>query len=206
MKIERKSDKIEQFWEWFTNRHEYIYQNLETDTENLANEITENLKMIHSDLAFEISFEKVDSLRNFIISADGIKELFELVIELTNRAPNYDNWMITPFRPRLNQRNQVIELDGVSLDYDDIYFTYIEDEEEDMIHLDVYVRGYDGEDNRYIHTYFILLDSLIGEYDAVTKIGDTTMYTYSPETDYPLHGFRDLLVIIDALDKTTEIN
>lgn len=201
-----KKDQFDLFWDWFNRREKHIYENLETETTILAEEISTNLKAVHEDLAFEISFEKKDDKRNFIISADGIKELFDLVIELTNRAPNYKEWIITPFRPRLSQKNQVIEMEGISLDYDDIYFTYEEDDVEDIIHLDIYVNGYDGEDNRFVHTYFILLDSLVGEYDAVTKIGDTVMYPSNPEIEEPLYGFRDLIGIIDALNKTNEVN
>ena len=148
----------------------------------------------------------VEDKRNFVISADGIYALFPTVIKLANSSKEYERWNIIPFRPRLHQENQVIELNGVSLDYDDIFFRYVEDEKEDIIHIDVFVVGYDGEDNTYIHTYFILLDSLIGEYDAVTKIGNSTMYPFDSEQDIMLYEFRDLIDIIDNLDRSKIVN
>lgn len=202
----KNKDKYELFWDWFNKRQEYIYDHLETDTDNVALEIQKELKTIHEDLAFEISFEKVQDKRNFVVSADGNKHLFPIVIEFTNKAPVYKHWNITPFRPRLNQFNQVIEMEGIKLDYDDIYFNYIEDDEEDKIHLNVFVQGYDGEDNRYVHAYFLLLDSLVGEYDAVTKIGETIMYSLEPDISVELHKFKELIQILDELDKTTEVN
>ena len=183
------------FWEWFTQKEKYIYDELESNTDEIAFLIAEQLKMIHRDLVFEISFEKEENKMNFVVSADGDISLFPLVIELCGIAPTYQRWNIVPFRPRLEQKNQVIDVDGIKLDYDDVYFTYTT--QDDYLNLDVYIKGYDQEDNRYIHTYFILLDSLIGDYDAVTKIGVTTVYTYVE--DDSLFNIRELKKIIDFL-------
>ena len=97
----------------------------------------------------------------------------------------------------------MIDVDGIKLDYDDVYFTY--STEEDYLNLDIYIKGYDQEDNRYIHTYFILLDSLIGEFDAVTKIGQTTVFTFVEEDS--LLNIRELIQIIDFLyNKNQSLN
>lgn len=183
------------FWEWFSKNELYIFEELESETEEIAFMIAEQLKLVHSDLVFEISFEMEHNKRNFVISADGDIELFPLVIELCGIAPSYERWNIVPFRPRLNQKNQIIDVDGIKLDYDDVYFSY--STFDDYINIDVYIKGYDQEDNRYIHTYFILLDSLIGEYDAVTKIGITTVYPYVD--DDSLFNIRELINIVDFL-------
>jgi hypothetical protein len=183
------------FWKWFTKNELYIFEELENNADDIAFLIAEQLKLVHPDLVFEISFEKEDNKMDFVISADGDIELFPLVIELCGTSPSYERWNIVPFRPRLNQKNQVIDVDGIKLDYDDVYFTY--SVHDSYINLDVFIKGYDQEDNRYIHTYFILLDSLIGEFDAVTKIGLTTVYTYIE--DDSLFNIRELIDIIDFL-------
>lgn len=191
------------FWEWFSDNELMIYQELENKTEDIAFLIAEQLKLVHHELVFEISFEREDEKMSFVISADGDIELFPLVIELCGIAPQYERWNIVPFRPRLHQKNQVIDVDGISLDYDDVYFSY--SVHEDYINLDIYIKGYEQDDNRYIHTYFILLDSLIGEYDAVTKIGITTVYTYIE--DQSLFNIRELINIIDFLqEQDTSLN
>lgn len=183
------------FWEWFSQNEKYIFDELEANADNIAFLIAEQLKVVHPDLVFEISFEKEENKMTFVISADGDISLFPLVIELCGKAPDYVRWNIVAFRPRLLQRNQVIEIDGIKLDYNDVYFTY--SIEEEYINLDVYIKGYDQEDNRYIHTYFILLDSLIGEFDAVTKIGLTTVFSFVE--DESLLNIRELTKIIDFL-------
>jgi hypothetical protein len=188
------------FWKWFSDNEQYIYEELENRTDAIAFSIAEQLKLVHPDIVFEISFEKENDKMNFVISADGDINLFPLVIELCGIAPYYKRWNIVPFRPRLDQKNQVIEVDGIKLDYDDVFFTYSVHGE--YINLDVYIKGYDQEDNRYIHTYFILLDSLIGEFDAVTKIGITTVYSYIE--DASLFNIRELINIIDFLDSKNQ--
>jgi len=190
------------FWDWFSLVEEDIYNNIEKHPDEFAYDIKEHLKEIHPHIEFEISFEIVDEKRNFVISADGIFNLFDVVLNLVNSAPYYKRWNIVAFRPRLHQKNQVIELDGVSLDYDDIYFLY-QESDYNKLNLDVYIRGFDGDDNRYIHVYFILLDSLIGEYDAVTLIEMTTILPL--DNDMELLGFRDLIDIVDEL-KERNIN
>ena len=206
MSLFTKKDEYDVFWNWFNKREESIFNHLEEDTNAIALEISTNLKKIHNDLAFEISFEIINGKRNFVLSADGVVDQFPIIIELANRAPIYNRWNIIPFRPRLDQHNQVIEMEDIKLDYNDIFFQYVEDDKLDLIHLDVFVLGYDGQDNRYVHIYFILLDSLVGEYDAVTKIGDTIMYPLPEESDLVLHEFKDLIGILDGLDKTDKIN
>lgn len=47
--------------------------------------------------------------------------------------------------------------------------------------------------------YFILLDSLIGEYDAVSKIGNTEFYNLNNNNEPELKRFNELIEIIDAL-------
>lgn len=188
-------DKIQNFWIWFQSRSEYIYSNLENDTDNIALEITEQLKTINEDLEFEIPFEYDNGLRELIISADGLIELFDLVIKLIENAPVIPNWKLTAFRPRLHQRNQRIDLDGISMDYHDIFFDYKVCD--NRLEMDVYISNYDGKDNRYVHLYFLLLDSLIGEFDSVKRIESTKVHRLKSKRN--LHSFTELLSILDNI-------
>jgi hypothetical protein len=187
------------FWDWFSIVERDIYENIESTPDVFALDIKNHLNEVNGNLEFEISFDMTDNKRNFVISADGIYELFDLVLELVNGAPEYERWNIVAFRPRLKQRNQVIELEGVTLDYDDIFFTYQEVEYSNKISIDVYINGFDGSDNRFIHIYFILLDSLIGEYDAVTMIEETTIMPYDDQEN--VLGIKEIIGIVDALKK-----
>ncbi len=195
---EKTMSKFLDFWDWFQTRSEYIYKYLESDTSSIALEITEHLKKIHTDIEFEIPFDFEEGKRTLIISADGDVELFDLVEEFVETAPSIPNWNVVAFRPRLHQKNQVIDLDGITMDYHDIFFTY--EEVQYQLIVDIYIKNFDGSDNRYVHLYFLLLDSLIGEYDSVTLIKETRIYPYKDSVQ--LHEFPEMLQIIDDL-KTT---
>jgi len=190
-------NNIQNFWTWFQSRCDYIYKNLEIDTDNIAFEITEHLKAVNDDLAFEIPLDFDSDLREFIISADGLIELFDLVSDLVVNAPKLNNWKITAFRPRLHQRNQRIDLDGITMDYHDVFFSY--EIGTKGIEIDVYLNNYDGKDNRYVHLYFLLLDSMIGEFDSVKYINATKVHVLKSKKN--LHSFPELLSIIDKIKK-----
>ena len=189
----RQMSKYQVFWNWFLKQAPYIYTQLETDTENIALDLTEKLKEVDDQLEFEIPFDFEEEYRELIISADGILDKFQVVKELVSEAPDIPHWKITAFRPRLHQRNQIIDLDGISMDYHDVFFTYRETEE--GLEVDAYIKGYDGSDNRYVHLYFLLLDSLIGEYDSVTVIKRTSLFPF--ERSKGLYPFQELLQIVD---------
>ena len=167
----KKKTKYELFWEWFLEKEHFIFDNIEENGTEIAVMIQKELKEVHPDLQFEIPFLIVNEKRDMIVSADGVQSLFDEVVALHDAAPEFKLWNIIAFRPRTYQEDQTIEMEGITLSYEDIYFQY--DLTDLPIDINVYIRGYDGKDNRYIHAYFILLDTLVGEYDAVTLIGDT---------------------------------
>ncbi|AIO18536.1 hypothetical protein KQ51_00656 [Candidatus Izimaplasma bacterium HR1] len=191
-------NKYLKFWEWFLSRSEYIYAQLETNVDDIALEITEHVKKVHEDIEFEIPFELVKEKRILILSADGDEVLFPIVEELVESAPVIPTWDIVAFRPRLHQKNQIIDLDGITMDYFDIYFKWEIDN--NQLILDVYIKNFDGSDNRYVHLYFLLLDSLIGEYDSVKIIKETRIYPLVEKTN-DLIQFPKLLGIVDELIK-----
>ncbi len=191
-------NKYTTFWEWFQKKEKYIFENIEANANELALLIQEQLSKVNEDILFEIPFLVMNDKRDFILSADGVESLFEEVIHLCNNAPDLSNWNVIPFRPRTYQKDQVIEMDGIYLSYEDIYFQY---ELTDLpLNINIYIKGYDGEDNRYIHAYFILLDTLIGEYDAVTLIDETYVYPYEEATN--LINITEIVGIIDELNKS----
>lgn len=190
----KKKTKYDEFWEWFVENEDFIFDNIEENGTEIATMIQSELVKVHKDLQFEIPFVIVNEKRDMIISADGVQRVFEEVVELHDAAPEFRLWNIIPFRPRTYQEDQTIEMEGITLSYDDIYFQY--DLTDLPIDINVYIRGYDGSDNRYIHAYFILLDTLVGEYDAVTLIGDTVPNQLIEEEIkdlIPIQKIRDLL-------------
>lgn len=190
--------KYTKFWNWFSTVQEEIHLHLEEQPDDYAATILLHLKEVHPDLVFDIPFEVVDGKHDLIISADGDRELFPIVKQLVEQAPLFDNWIIHNLRPRTNQLDQAIELDGLYLEYEDIF--YVLEKDTFPTSIDVYIRGYDHEDNRYVHGYYLLLDTLLGEYQAVTLLPETRVHSLD---EVPDHATR-LITLRDVIDNTIE--
>ncbi|QMS84603.1 hypothetical protein [Candidatus Xianfuyuplasma coldseepsis] len=171
--------KMTAFWNYFTLMEEEIYHNLESQPEEYSLLIHEELLKVDEGLVFDIPFEQVDGQYELIISADGDMSLFETVFTLCNLAPSYERWRIVPLRPRTNQADQAIDLDNLYLEYEDIYYTIQNDEF--PLQLEIYINGYTKDDNRYVHGYFLLLDTLLGEYDAVVNTETVQVEPYNDQ-------------------------
>lgn len=86
----------------------------------------------------------------------------------------------------------------ITLDYDDIYFTY--ENKGHYIDLRIYMKYEEESRSHYINMYFILLDSLVGEYDAVSKIGNTEFINLNTKNELELKRFNELTDILDSLE------
>lgn len=84
-----KSNPEEEFWKWFTKNEKFIYENVENKDkqEKLFDDISSRLHKIDENLVFEFSPIHENNIREFIISADGIKESFPAVEKLITISP-----------------------------------------------------------------------------------------------------------------------
>ncbi len=199
MNIFKKKTKYELFWEWFSDQEEFINSNLEVNTTEIATLVNQKLQEVHPGLAFEIPFELVNRKRQLIISADGIEAVFPEVTNMYDVAPDLDDWEIFAFRQRYDTVNYTVEVDGLLLSYSDVYFQY--DLTDLPLDIDVYIRGYDNEDNRYVHAFFLLLDGLVGEFDAVMQFGEIVPHALEEDMieDKDLLEMPKLRDLIDEL-------
>jgi hypothetical protein len=181
------------FWTWFEMNHEYINNELDKNPDDIALLIREQLDEENPNIHFDIPFKKHNNKRQFILSADGIQEYFTDVIRLYENHPHIEGWEFILFRPRTYQIDQVIDMDGLQLSYEDIFFKDFY--HNDQLYVDVYIKGYQEQDHRYVHAYFILLDTLIGEFDAVTYITQTRVYPYTES-----QGLKNIVKIVEVID------
>jgi len=155
------------FWQWFQDNIDR-FNRFENDRECLMGELSGQLHQIDENLTYEVSNDKF-GIRELVVSADGIKESFTSVLELTKQAPDIPGWKITAFRPRVNVSQFTLCFDGRDLAAKDFYFWL--QSEGHHIDLILYVPGL-TEDNRneFLNACYILLDMAIGEYDVTTRI------------------------------------
>ena len=188
-----KQSKEEKFWKWFTENQKTYYEqveNLET-REQLFDKLSTELKQIHEDLVFEFSPIKKSGIREFTISADGLKEVFPYVEKLLEKSPKIPKWKFSAFRQRVPGDEIGLNYGDFKISYKDIYFRY--NENDGKLGIELNIREYNGEPQKQ-NAIYILLDSLIGEYDVVmgidwidwVKLDDSQIESLNPITSLRL--------------------
>lgn len=155
------------FWEWFRRNSERLFH-FEQDQEAVFAELSGALARVSKGLTFEIGVEVKGGQREFIVSADGIRELFPVVQRLVAAAPALPGWTIVAFR-QPKSLDFSIRIGEHELGADDVWFSATPEGERTALTL--YVRGLTDENRRALApAVFLLLDSAVGEYNVATKV------------------------------------
>lgn len=202
MKLENieTTKQIAQFWAWFLANEPLLYYGTENPTHRMEvlGEVSKQLKKLNKYVVFELSPIRAGEFKELIISADGIEEAFDTVIQLIKYAPKHKNWQFTAFRPRMESTDLSISMGLIDFSYNDLFFRYVLTDKEFGIELNV--RNFNNTDWEK-NALFILLDSLIGEYDVVTQL-DWVEWTILDETEEEeLFPFVELRAIVDERKK-----
>lgn len=176
----KSTESVTTFWHWFQDNIEQ-FNNLNETQEQILNELSDQLNRVDDNLVYEISMNK-SGQRELIISADGIKESFPSVIELTNAAPEIPEWTITAFRPRVDITQYTLKFNNRNLAAKDFYFWL--DSEDQHIDLILFIPELTEDNhNELINASYLLLDMAIGEYDVTQKIRYIDHKPLSSKTD-----------------------
>jgi hypothetical protein len=163
----KRTSPEERFWQWFEENSNRLFA-LETDRERVFRDLTAALYKVKQGLTFEFGPVR-DGKREFIVSADGIRDRFPAVQSLVAAAPAMARWTVIPFRPPKNI-DMAVEYGGHRISADDIWFKSETDGE--RIGLTLFVRGLTEETrNPVAGAAFILLDAALGEYAVETRVG-----------------------------------
>ncbi|MDC0705461.1 MULTISPECIES: hypothetical protein [Priestia] len=191
----KKKITEKEFWSWFEKNSEDYFQLDEKNYDLLFNKLGLQLSKYHKDLTFEFSLEMNQGKREFIISAEGIVSAFPAVIKLVEEAPDLEKFNVVAFRQRQNSE-QEIYFEDIVLNTEDIFFTYREDKQMDCLDIVIYIKGYSEENDQFIAAAFIMLDSLIGEYDVGVKLGEINFEPYQQEKEA-----QPILNLVSLVDK-----
>ena len=183
------------FWKWFTAHDAALFE-VKTASEPICNELGAEMHRVDSHLTFE--FGPVQSgKREFVVSADGIRESFPAVIALAKAAPPMKHWKVTPFRPPRPDVERV-KVSGIVLDAKAIEFLAIPG---DRTNLLIAVPGFEKTpESTYESGVYLLLDGILGEYTVETGIGGIEII---PKTNRPQGAWRPLTKLAEAVPLRT---
>jgi len=182
------------FWQWFEKNSAKLMK-FESDRDATFDELTDQLRQVHPDLTFEFG-PIINGKREFVVSADGIRDAFPAVKSLVDAAPSLEEWIIIPFRPPKGTEF-IIQIGDYSLGAEDIWFSYEPDG--DRIGLILYIKGLSVENEDVAaQASFILLDGALGEYAVEEKIGFIERIALPDDPKvFDLHPFASIREIVE---------
>ena len=179
--LPKRKDKVAAFWEWFADNKEAYFELDDSGRGKLFSQLEKKLHKVNRHLAFEFSESLIAGKREFIISADGVVEAFDDVIDLVDNAPAFGDFDIIGFRQPHDEEFSVVYGD-IELAWDDIFCTFEKDSDE--VNLTLYIKGFTEEnEDEFISASFVLLDTVIGEYNAGMRIGEIEFTSYEGQPD-----------------------
>mgnify|MGYP001180507120 CR=1 FL=1 len=183
----------ERFWQWFRQNSDRLFR-FESDQERILDELESALAQVKEGLMFE--FGPIEGgKRVFVVSADGVREHFEVVRSLVAVAPAMPGWEIVPFRPPASV-DLVVNYGGHSLGPDDVLFQAEPDR--GRIGLTLFIKGLTTETKDALCTAsFILLDNALGEFVVETQVGFIERKPLSEATP-DARPFRSITEVFDG--------
>lgn len=179
--LPKRKNKVAAFWEWFADNKEAFYELDNSGRDKLFSQLEKKLRKVNRYLAFEFGESLIAGKREFVISADGVVEAFDDVVDLVDNAPAFGDFEIIGFRQPHDEEFSVVYGD-IELGWDDIFCTFEKDSDE--VDLTLYIKGFTEEnEDEFISASFILLDTVIGEYNAGMRIGKIEFTSYEGQAD-----------------------
>lgn len=156
-----------QFWNWFVVNESALYR-FTSPTDSLLNDLARQLTRINADLTFEFSPVKPDGKREFVISADGLKEAFPAVELLYSAAPKLERWDVIKYRPR---RNPIHTLSIGGRDFDPSKVHCLLAKDGSKIGIVMMYDDYELDNRLFGQASYLLLDEALGEYAVEMQVG-----------------------------------
>jgi hypothetical protein len=190
MWFSKRSDAIDELWLWFTaNRRRLEAEEPDLDAHRL---LSEHLKRIDRGLTYEMA-----PAWEIAISADGCPELMELVEQIVSKAPKMEGWHVVAFRQPSAEPIMISAFDS-ELTATNVTFS-VEDERDGVADLVLYVPGLTEDTYRHLaHCSMLLLESLIGEYDVMTRLGEVD-YESADEMPQDARPLTELPMLVSEL-------
>jgi hypothetical protein len=183
----------EDFWKWFQSNEDTLF-NFEKNREQTFDKLGAEMHKLNPSLTFEFGPIE-DGKREFVISADGIKEAFPQVEALYAAAPSLPRWKFLKFRPR--RKPVDVNYEGISVRATSVTVQLVRNGQ--LADLTVFIPNYSEADRKaYMTIAFLLLDGALGEHDVETRVGQIKVEA-APKAQAQTFSLQDSSKAFDAL-------
>ncbi len=191
--------KIIDFWQWVQmHEHQLIeFSRKPEEHFDTVSELQARVQKIEAGLVCDVGVGEKGSTK-LVISAEGNKGLFPVVMRIVGAAPEFKEIEVRAFRPR-HDGHAALVWDGFRLASDEL-MVRVRTLKAGGIEIETFVQGYDPRDSRYEPLVRLLLMHALGEYDAVTKVKILTLYAWPQKNEgKDLQPWIRLPTIVDEL-------
>jgi hypothetical protein len=190
--------EIDRFWAWFVENEERIFNmGMGEDAYEIVEVVGKQISRIHPDLMFQFSSE-IEGVKEFVISAGGMREQITHVQNMVESAPPLPRWNVIAFRQRMRDIAGYRLKDGSSLKPENV--TVSLEPDRGRIGLTLFIEGLDETNrNTFGQLGFLMLDSALGEYDVMTKVGYIDFKPASERTNLPTYSIDQLSEPFDEM-------
>jgi len=182
----------QRFWTWF-GEHAKEIGTITKGDEPIAEALVAELQKVDPGLTLELGTTM--SPKELIISAAGIAGRFPTVKRLVAAAPKMPGWKVIAFRPRKNL--DAIDVAGRTYKMSELRFLAAATPER-KVDVAIFAPGGDDKSTRF--AVYLLLDTLLGEYDVETRVAEVEVADVkrAPAEARP---FKELVKVVDSLPR-----
>ncbi len=181
------------FWQWVQKNEARLAEAAAKDPVPVMKELQDRLDAEEEDLVIELALGETPP--SIVISADGNSALFGAVKRVAAAAPKLKSWKVIAFRPR-RPFDGTLEIDDAKFKLSDFSFREL-GRAVGKIDLEIAVRGRTRLNAEQVdRAAFLVLDTVLGEYDTETKIGVIDFVSAPTKAHRPLN---ELAAIVDKL-------
>lgn len=193
LKLFKKKDPVDAFWQYFKDHEKELYHFRDEDTERLFKDLHKLICKVNKQLIFSMPKQMVNEKREFTISAASIGNNFPDVIQLVEAAPQMERFTIVAFNQR-NDDEYGTTSNGIEINRDDVFFSYTYDAEQPGFYLELYIKGFQEDNKDYYDLALELLEMVVGEYVVGTEITEIGFHHFiSSDELYPINELPNIL-------------
>lgn len=208
-RLNGKRRKAQAFWDWFSGAAEELardydaFASRKTGPERLIEPVAKRLRAYHKGLAHEIGQDE-NGVYDLVISANGIKGRIDAVTALVRAAPKIDGWKVTAFRSRKPAGDVLLQMGDEEFHAENVFYR-LGEPSDGVYDIEIlFGAGFDAPDDALIGPAFLIMDSVIGEYDVMTKIGAVAARTIKVTDD--MKSYAPIAALASELDARFPVN